>query len=81
MALTESMAISRCITEYSGVLNIPATKTADKRRGKMRELTTDDLIELICDVAYQQATREFSGIGWFREFIAKVEEKQKGVTL
>ena len=47
---------------------------------KKKSLTTNDLLELICDIAYEQANREVSGINWFREFIEKIDKKQ-GVTL
>jgi len=43
---------------------------------KPKSLTVDDLLELIVDVAYEQATRDQSGGNWFKEFIAKIEEKQ-----
>lgn len=41
----------------------------------IRKLTTDELLELICDLAYEQANK-VSGIGWFREFMAKVDKMQ-----
>lgn len=48
-----------------------------KPEGKgTKELTTDELLELICDIAYQQSTREISGSYWFNEFIKKIDEMQ-----
>ena len=44
-----------------------------KRR---KELTVDDLLEFICDVAYEQSARECSGGNWFRAFIKKIDERQ-----
>ncbi len=44
----------------------------------IKKITTDQLLELITDIAYQQSTRECSGTNWFSEFLAKIEEMQKG---
>ena len=44
---------------------------------RKKSLTADDLLELICDIAYEQAYREISGLGWFREFIEKIDKKQE----
>ena len=44
----------------------------------IKKITTDQLLELITDIAYEQATREFSGEQWFREFLKKIDAMQKG---
>ena len=47
------------------------------QKKKTSKLTTDDLIKLLCDIAYEQATREVSGTEWFNNFIAKIDQKEK----
>lgn len=38
------------------------------------------LISLIKELAYEQATREFSGTGWYNEFSEKLDKLMEGVS-
>lgn len=42
-----------------------------------KTLTQSKILELITDIAYQQATRDYSGTEWFREFLEKINDMQK----
>jgi hypothetical protein len=43
----------------------------------MRKLTQEEMLELICDIAYQQSSRELSGSDWFAEFLEKINRWTK----
>ena len=38
-------------------------------------LTNNELLELICDVAYEQATRDVSGVNWYQDLVRRIIRK------
>ena len=51
------------------------------KKSSSKNLTNEEIIELLVDIAYQQATRDCSGTVWFNYFVSKIDAITNGKKL